>query len=66
MKKENVKMKLLQDRILKEGRALNKEVLKVDSFLNHAVDPELMYEIGKCFKDNYFSTRCKISNKRLQ
>ena len=46
-------MKLLQDRILKEGRALNKEVLKVDSFLNHAVDPELMYEIGKCFKE-YF------------
>ena len=53
MKKKNVKMKLLQDRILKEGRALNKEVLKVDSFLNHAVDPELMYEIGKCFKE-YF------------
>lgn len=34
-------MKLLKDRILSEGRALSKEVLKVDSFLNHAVDPEL-------------------------
>lgn len=49
-------MKLLKDRILSEGRALSKEVLKVDSFLNHAVDPELMYEMGKCFKE-YFSNK---------
>ena len=49
-------MKLLKDKILSEGRALSKEVLKVDSFLNHAVDPELMYEMGKCFKE-YFSNK---------
>ena len=48
-------MKLLKDRILKEGRALNNDVLKVDSFLNHAVDAELMYEIGKCFKEYFCS-----------
>lgn len=49
-------MKLLKDRILKEGLALNEEVLKVDSFLNHAVDAELMYEMGKCFKE-YFEDK---------
>lgn len=46
-------MKKLEERILKEGRALSKEVLKVDSFLNHAVDTKLMYNIGEEFK-KYF------------
>ena len=46
-------MKKLEERILKEGRALSKEVLKVDSFLNHAVDTKLMYDIGEEFK-KYF------------
>lgn len=46
-------MKKLQKRILKDGNALSETVLKVDSFLNHQVDPELMYEIGTYFK-NYF------------
>ena len=53
-------MKKLEERILKEGRALSKEVLKVDSFLNHAVDAKLMYEIGEDFKkyfDNHNITR---------
>ena len=53
-------MKKLEERILKEGRALSKEVLKVDSFLNHAVDAKLMYEIGEEFKkyfDNHNITR---------
>lgn len=46
-------MKVLKDRILKDGMALNETVLKVDSFLNHGVDAHLMYEIGTEFK-NYF------------
>lgn len=49
-------MKSLKDRILKEGRALNEDVLKVDSFLNHAVDAELMYEMGEYFK-KYFQDK---------
>lgn len=43
-------MESLRNKILKEGRALNKNVLKVDSFLNHGVDPKLMDEIGIYFK----------------
>lgn len=42
-------MKLLQDKISSEGRVLSEDVLKVDSFLNHQVDPRLMQAIGKEF-----------------
>lgn len=46
-------MELLKKRIEEEGEVLNENVLKVDSFLNHQVDPNLMYEMGKAFKE-YF------------
>lgn len=40
-------MQALRDRILKEGRNLGRGILKVDSFLNHQVDPHLMDECGR-------------------
>ena len=42
-------MKILEQRIKKDGRVLGKDVLKVDSFLNHQVDPELMQAMGEEF-----------------
>ena len=42
-------MELLKQKILECGRALNAEVLLVDSFLNHQVDVKLMREIGREF-----------------
>ena len=42
-------MELLKSRILADGRALNEQVLLVDSFLNHQVDPGLMEKIGEEF-----------------
>ena len=42
-------MKLLEQKILSEGRALNEDVLLVDSFLNHQVDCALMDEVGREF-----------------
>lgn len=42
-------MKSLEQRILKDGRALNEDVLLVDSFLNHQIDPVLMADIGEQF-----------------
>ena len=42
-------MQLLERRILRDGRALSADVLLVDSFLNHQVDPELMGELGREF-----------------
>lgn len=49
-------MEELRKRILEEGHALNEDVLKVDSFLNHKVDPKLMYEIGTYFA-KYFENK---------
>ncbi|MEC2075887.1 xanthine phosphoribosyltransferase [Metabacillus fastidiosus] len=48
-------MELLKQRIKKDGLALNENVLKVDSFLNHQVDPVLMQEIGKEFANRFKS-----------
>ena len=42
-------MKELKERILNEGRAINEDILKVDSFINHQVDPALMTSVGKEF-----------------
>lgn len=42
-------MKLLEQTILKYGELRDGGILKVDSFLNHRIDVELMQEIGKEF-----------------
>ena len=42
-------MKLLQERILKDGVVKAGNILKVDSFLNHQMDITLYREIGKEF-----------------
>ena len=40
-------MKLLEDRIRRDGVVKEGNVLKVDRFLNHQMDIELFQEIGK-------------------
>jgi xanthine phosphoribosyltransferase len=40
-------MKSLHHRILTEGRNLGHGILKVDGFINHQVDPQLMDECGR-------------------
>ena len=47
MKEE--KVKLLEDRIRSDGEVLPGNVLKINSFLNHQVDPELMKKVGEEF-----------------
>ena len=42
-------MQLLKDRIRKDGKVKEGNVLKVDSFLNHQMDIRLFREIGKEF-----------------
>ncbi len=42
-------MQALKDRILREGRNLGNGILKVDGFINHQVDPQLMDECGAAF-----------------
>ncbi|MDH6365195.1 xanthine phosphoribosyltransferase [Enterococcus sp. PF1-24] len=48
-------MKKLIERIQKDGTVLSGEVLKVDSFLTHQVDAELMKEIGEVFAEKFAS-----------
>ena len=43
-------MKLLEERIRRDGKIKGGDVLKVDSFLNHQMDVELFQEIGREFK----------------
>jgi len=49
-------VKLLEDRIRSDGDVLPGNVLKINSFLNHQVDPELMKKVGeefsRLFKDS--------------
>ena len=49
-------MELLKERIRRDGVIKEGNVLKVDSFLNHQMDIELLNEIGKEFK-RLFSDR---------
>lgn len=42
-------MKLLEERILKDGQIREGSILKVDAFLNHQLDIGLIQEIGKEF-----------------
>ncbi|GEN32195.1 xanthine phosphoribosyltransferase [Cerasibacillus quisquiliarum] len=46
-------MKLLEEKILSEGKVLSDTVLKVDTFLNHQIDPQLMQAIGKEFAERF-------------
>ena len=46
-------MKLLEERILKDGNILGENILKVDSFLTHQVDYKLMREIGRTFAEHF-------------
>ena len=46
-------MELLKQRILKCGTIEDGNILKVDSFLNHQLDVDLLKEIGKEFKNRF-------------
>ncbi len=44
-------MKQLNERIRAEGQNLGRGILKIDSFLNHQVDPLLMQAVGQAIAD---------------
>lgn len=46
-------MERLKEKIIEEGKVLSESVLKVDSFLNHQIDPYLMKEIGETFAEKF-------------
>ena len=50
-------MELIKERILKDGLVKPGNVLKVDSFLNHQMDIDLINEIGKEFRRRFPSDK---------
>ena len=50
-------MEALRRRILEEGENLGRGILKIDSFLNHQVDAELMDAVGKEIAGRFSATR---------
>ena len=50
-------MELLKERIIKDGNAIGNDVVKVDMFLNHQIDVELLNEIGKEFRKRFPSDK---------
>jgi xanthine phosphoribosyltransferase len=50
-------MKVLKERIMKDGKCFPGGILKVDSFVNHQIDPVLMYKIAEEFERVFKSTK---------
>ena len=50
-------MELLTERILKDGIVIMPDILKVDSFLNHQIDPTLYRQIAQEFKARFKDTK---------
>jgi len=50
-------MELLKNKIQTEGRVFNDSLLKVDSFLNHQLDPQLMLKMGEEFARRFQSEK---------
>lgn len=46
-------MELLKQRILQDGRCYPGGILKVDSFINHQMDPMLLYKVAEEFIDRF-------------
>lgn len=54
-----IRLKLLKERIIKDGKIKEGNVLKVDRFLNHQMDIPLINEIGKEFKRRF--SDCEVT-----
>lgn len=50
-------MELLKKRIVQDGNTIGNDVVKVDMFLNHQIDVELLNEIGKEFRKRFPSDK---------
>ena len=53
---KNKRMKILKERILRDGKCYPGGILKVDNFINHQMDPILMKSIGVEFVRRFAST----------
>ena len=52
-----IPMNLLKERIIKDGKTIGSDVVKVDMFLNHQIDVDLLNEMGKEFRKRFPSDK---------
>ncbi len=50
-------MHILEERIMRDGKHLGNGVVKVDSFMNHQIDPVLMQAVGEEFNKLFAHTK---------
>ncbi len=50
-------MEILRERIRREGENLGRGILKIDSFLNHQIDPDLMEAAGAVIAGHFAAAR---------
>lgn len=50
-------MELLKEKIIEQGKVIGSDVVKVDMFLNHQIDVDLLCEIGKEFRRIFASEK---------
>lgn len=62
---EAILLQLLKDRILRDGVVINDQVLKVDEFINHQIDPNLMHQIGLEFAHRFANNQLPKITKVL-
>lgn len=43
----------VKNKVIEDGVVIDEKILKVDGFLNHQIDAELMHEIGKVFHEQF-------------
>ncbi|NCC55256.1 MAG: xanthine phosphoribosyltransferase [Erysipelotrichia bacterium] len=46
-------MEHLKQAIRERGALISEDIIKVDAFLNHQIDPQLVNEMGDCFYDHF-------------
>ena len=46
-------MEALRRMILEKGKGIGNDIVKVDMFLNHRIDTELLFEMGKAWADEF-------------
>ena len=46
-------MKFLEEEILKRGKIIDNEIIKVDSFINHQIDPVIIHRIAEYFVSEF-------------
>lgn len=46
-------MKFLEEAILTNGRIIDNEIIKVDSFINHQIDPKIINKLAEAFVEEF-------------